>query len=146
YLPLISAGVKEEIKPAKERPKGGTETILLAEDDETVRIMTTEILESAGYSVIAAVDGQDVVNKFKENKDRIELLLFDIIMPKKSGKEAYYEIRAIQPDIKILFQSGYAPDLVRQNLLLEGKMPVVFKPVTPVMLLKQVRSVLDHVT
>jgi PAS domain S-box-containing protein len=145
YLPLISAGVEEEKKLAEERPRGGTETILLAEDDETVRIMTKAILEEVGYTVIAAVDGQDVVNKYKENKDRITLLLFDILMPKKSGKEAYDEIRAIQPDVKILFQSGYAPDLVRQKLLLEDTMPVVFKPVTPMMLLKQVRSVLDQV-
>jgi PAS domain S-box-containing protein len=133
YLPLISAGVEEENKLVEEHPRGGTETILLAEDDETIRTMTKAILEDFGYTVIAAVDGQDVVNKYKENKDRIKLLLFDIIMPKKTGKEAYDEIRAIQPDIKILFQSGYAPDLVRQ------------KPVTPMMLLKQVRSVLDQV-
>jgi len=145
YLPLISAGVEEEKKTVKEHPRVGTETILLAEDDETVRTMTRAILEEVGYTVIAAVDGQDGVNKYKENKDRIKLLLFDLIMPKKTGKEAYDEIRAIQPDIKILFQSGYAPDLVRQKLLLEGKMPVVFKPVTPMMLLKQVRSVLDQV-
>jgi PAS domain S-box-containing protein len=145
YLPLISADVDEEIKPVEERPRGGTETILLAEDDETVRTMTKAILEDIGYTVIAAVDGQDVVNKFKENKDRIKLLLFDMIMPKKTGQEAYDEIRAIKPDIKILFQSGYAPDLVRQKVLLEGKMPVVFKPVTPTMLLKLVRSVLDQV-
>lgn len=146
YLPLIAAGVKEEKrKLVEERPRGGTETILLAEDDETVRTMTRVILEEVGYTVIAADDGQDAVNKYKEHKDRIKLLLFDIIMPKKTGKEAYDEIRAIQPDIKILFQSGYAPDLVRQKLLLEGKMPVVFKPVTPMMLVKRVRSVLDQV-
>jgi len=145
YLPLISVDVVEEIKLEEEHPRGGTETILLAEDDETVRTITREILEEFGYTVIAAVDGQDVVNKFKENKDRIKLLLFDMIMPKKTGQEAYDEIRAIKPDIKILFQSGYAPDLVRQKVLLEGKMPVVFKPVTPKMLLKLVRSVLDQV-
>ena len=145
YLPLISADVVEEIKLVEEHPRGGTETILLAEDDETVRTMTREILEEFGYTVIVAVDGQDVVNKFKENKDRIKLLLFDMIMPKKTGQEAYDEIRAIQPNIRILFQSGYAPDLVRQKVLLEGKMPVIFKPVTPKMLLKLVRSVLDDV-
>ena len=145
YLPLISAGMEEKIKQVEEHPRGGTETILLAENDETVRTMNKAILEDVGYTVIAAVDGQDVVNKFKENKDRIKLLLFDIIMPKKTGKEAYDMIRAIQPDIKILFQSGYAPDLVRQKVLLDGKMPVVFKPVTPKMLLKLVRSVLDQV-
>jgi len=145
YLPLIAAGVEEEKKPVEESPRRGMETILLAEDDETVRTMTTTILEEYGYTVIAAIDGQDVVNKYKENKERIKLLLLDIVMPTKSGKEAYDEIRAIQPDVRVLFQSGYAPDLVRQKLLLEGKMSVVFKPVTPNMLLKQVRSVLDQV-
>jgi two-component system cell cycle sensor histidine kinase/response regulator CckA len=145
YLPLISASVKEMIKPVEEHPRGGTETILLAEDDAAVRTLTTAILEDFGYTVITAVDGQDALNKYKENKDSIKLLLFDIIMPQKTGKEAYDEIRAIRPDIKVLFQSGYAPDLVRQKVLLEDKMPVVFKPVTPMMLLKQVRSVLDQV-
>ena len=144
YLPLISADVEEEKKLVEELPVGGKETILLAEDDETVRTMTRIILENIGYEVITSIDGQDAVNTYKENKGKIHLLLFDIIMPKKTGKEAYDEIKAIQPDIKILFQSGYAPDIINQKLLLDDKMTVVFKPVTPVELLKQVRSVLDR--
>ena len=145
YLPLISAGVEEDIQQVEERPAGGTEAILLAEDDETVRTLTTTVLKEFGYTVIAAVDGQDAVDKYKENRGRIMLLLFDIIMPKKNGKEAYDEIRALQPDIKILFQSGYAPDLVRQKVLLDAKTPVMYKPGSPSELLKQVRSVLDKV-
>lgn len=144
YLPLISSSPKQEQQGEEEYPAGGTETILLAEDDAAVRAITRKVLEDFGYKVITAHDGQDAVDKYRENKDRIQLLLFDLIMPKKSGKGAYDEIRAIRPDIKILFQSGYAPDVVRQKVLLEEKMALVFKPVSPIMLLKQVRNVLDR--
>ena len=144
YLPLILADVEEEKKLVEERPVGGTETILLAEDDEAVRTLTRTVLENIGYKVITAIDGNDAVKTYKENKGKIHLLLFDIIMPKKTGKEAYDEIRAIQPDIKILFQSGYASDIIHQKHLLDDKMTVVYKPVTPAELLKQVRSMLDR--
>jgi PAS domain S-box-containing protein len=143
YLPLIPADVEEEKKLVEERPVGGTETILLAEDDESVRTMTRNLLENIGYKVITAIDGKDAVKTYKENYGKIHLLLFDIIMPKKTGKEAYDEIRAIQPGIKILFQSGYAPDIIHQKLLIDDKMPVVYKPVAPAELMNQVRSVLD---
>ena len=146
YLPLTSSGVEQVDAREEPPPSRGTETILLAEDDAGVRNLTSTVLEGYGYTVIRASDGQAAVDTYRENKDHIQLLLFDIIMPKKSGKEAYDEIRAIRPDIKILFQSGYAPDLVRQKMLLDDEMPVIFKPVPPMMLLKQVRCVLDRVT
>ncbi len=144
YLPLISKGEETEKQPEEERPAGGTEAILLAEDDASVRNLTRTLLEDFGYTVILANDGQDAVNKFREHKDRIRLLLFDIIMPKKTGKEAYDEISVIQPDIKILFQSGYAPDMIRQKVLIDDKLPVVFKPVSPMKLLRLVRERLDN--
>ena len=103
YLPLI-AGLENETKSSvAERPTGGTETILLAEDDENVRNLTRAVLEDFGYHVIIAKDGQDAVNKYIESKDRIRLLLFDIIMPKKTGKEAYDAIRTVTPGVKALF-------------------------------------------
>ena len=89
YLPLIKPGI-EEIRPeVTTSPERGTETILLAEDDEEVRLFTKEVLEDFGYRVIAAVDGKDAIEKFMVNKDKIHLLLFDVIMPKENGKEAY---------------------------------------------------------
>ena len=100
-------------------PARGSETILLAEDDEQVRNLVKTVLEEYGYTVIAAVDGEDAVNKYRENKDKIQLLLFDLIMPKRTGKEAYDEIRKIRPDIKILYSSGYAPDIIRQRSLVD---------------------------
>lgn len=145
YLPLIASGVAEEKKaPEVELSVTGTETILLAEDDEQVRNLTVSVLQEFGYTVITAVDGEDAVKKYLENKDRVQLLLLDLIMPKKSGKEAYDEIRKITPDIKALFASGYAPDIIRQKVLLDDNLPVAYKPISPTDLLTKVRRMLDE--
>ena len=146
YLPLTASNTATEAAIEEAQPQGGRETILLAEDDETVRELTTAVLEEFGYTVIAAVDGQDAVNKYREHGDAIQLLLFDMIMPRKTGKEAYDEVHAMTPGIKVLFASGYAPDMVRQKVLIDDKMPVLFKPISPTELLRQVRRVLDKST
>jgi len=108
--------------------------------------LSRTVLTEYGYTVIEAVDGEEAVKKFVENKDRIQLLLFDLIMPKMNGKEAYDEIRKIKPDMKVIFASGYAPDLVRQKASLENGAHLVFKPISPMQLLRKVRSVLDENT
>jgi CheY-like chemotaxis protein len=144
YLPLIAAAAVEEQKSiAAEYPKGGTETVLVAEDDASLRKLNVLVLEQMGYSVITANDGEEAVTKFMENKDRIQLLLFDIIMPKKNGREAYEEIRRVMPDIKVLFASGYSPDMLIEKGLIEGGMPIVYKPSSPLDLSKKVRELLD---
>src|SRR5574340_481418 len=92
YLPLIASEAREEGKAHKEEPPArGTETILVAEDDESLRKLSSIVLTQFGYTVIEAVDGEDAVRQFMENKDRIQLLLFDLIMPKINGKEARSE-------------------------------------------------------
>jgi CheY-like chemotaxis protein len=145
YLPVIELDAAEETaNVAEEQPIGGTETILLAEDDKSVRDVTENILMDFGYKVITAVDGAEAVSMFTDNKDRIRLLLFDLLMPKKTGKEAYDEIRKMRPDIKVIFTSGYDPDMVRQKALLEQNVPVIYKPMPLPALLKKVRSVLDE--
>lgn len=144
YLPVIAAdALDESISPSAENPVGGAETILLAEDDTLVREMTLSILRDFGYTVIVACDGEEAVNKFSENKDVIQLLLFDLIMPKKTGKDAYDEIKMIKPDIKVLFTSGYAHDMVRQKVVLGDNVEIASKPISPKDLLKKVRNVLD---
>ena len=143
YFPLITSTM-EAIQPT-EPPviARGTETILLAEDDTAVRNLTTNVLEDYGYRVIKAVDGEDAVRKFNERKDDIDLLVFDIIMPKKNGKEAYQEIRAVKPDIKALFTSGYTADVVHKKGILETGMEFILKPITPRDFLTKVRDVLE---
>ena len=97
-----------------------------------------------GYTVISANDGEEAVKKYLEHKDKIQLLLFDLIMPKKSGKEAYDEIKVITPDIKGIFLTGYAADFIQQKGVLDDTMPIVYKPISPVDLLKEVRRVLSE--
>jgi PAS domain S-box-containing protein len=144
YLPVLKDETKQDIKTEEdEYPTGGTETILLAEDDIALRALSSNVLTHFGYNVIEAVDGQDAVNKFRENRDKIDLLLFDLIMPNMNGKEAYDEIMKIKSDVKGIFASGYAPDILRQKAMVQDNMTLLFKPVSPKDLLKTVRTVLD---
>lgn len=145
YLPLVLSGIETEaILPGGTVPAGGSETILLAEDSEPVRTLTATVLKDFGYEVIETSDGNDAVARFIENADRIDLLLFDLIMPGKTGKDAYDEIHALRPDIRVIFTSGYAPDIIRERSALGEEVPVLSKPASPVDLLKKIRSVLDE--
>ncbi|HAK60676.1 MAG TPA: hypothetical protein DCO77_09880, partial [Nitrospiraceae bacterium] len=144
YLPLA---VREAdiVQPEKQlrSATGGSETILVAEDDENVRKLTTEILTQFGYTVIVAEDGDDAVRKFAENKERVQLLLLDVIMPKKNGRDVYEEARRVKPDIKALFLSGYTGDMLNSKKILKEGLHFAFKPVSPMDLLKKLREVLD---
>jgi len=145
YLPLIASQAREEeiAKIDDAVLARGTETILLAEDDESTRKLISIILRQQGYRVIEAVDGRDAVVKYLEHRDTVHLLVFDLIMPKMNGNEAFVEISAVRPDLKAIFTSGYAPDFIRQRLLLERNVTLMFKPVFPHTLLKNVRTLLD---
>lgn len=144
YLPLING--KEEAKegPFAAAPRGGTETVLLAEDDRDVRRLIKEILEKYGYAVIEAVDGEDAVKAFTTNKDKIQMLLFDVLMPKKNGREAYEEIKKISPEVKALFMSGYAEDFIHGKGMLETGLDFMHKPILPEDLLMKMRERLDR--
>jgi PAS domain S-box-containing protein len=143
YLPVIAlaATVQDEEKGGDIRR--GTETVLLAEDDGTVRALSRRMLEDFGYRVIEAVDGEDAVRKFTENRDSVDLLVLDIIMPRKNGKEAYREINNIRPGIKALFTSGYTADIVNKKGIVETGQAFLAKPSTPAVFLNKVREVLD---
>jgi PAS domain S-box-containing protein len=145
YLPVIEPLPEGEMEhTVTKAPKRGTETILIAEDDEKVRNLFLTGLKNFGYTVIEATDGEDAVHKYQEHKDRIELLIFDLIMPGKSGNQAYDEIRKIAPDIKILFVTGYSPDIVRVRASIEDSEAIIYKPCSSVELLNKVRSILDE--
>ncbi|MEI6704707.1 MAG: ATP-binding protein, partial [Deltaproteobacteria bacterium] len=145
YIPLIDKEELTEIpESVVEPPKGGTETILVAEDDTSVRKVVETILINSGYEVINAEDGQDAVEKFSANSSRVKLILMDMVMPKKSGLEAYREIRQLKTDIKILFTSGYTADFIRSRGELDEGADLVMKPVKPFELLRKVREMLDR--
>lgn len=111
-------------------------TILLAEDDPYIRKLITTILRDEGYAVIATRDGVDAVQSFAEHGDDVDFLLFDLLMPRKNGWEAYCEIARIRPDIPHLFMSGYAGDIFSQESPDQDlDSCVVAKPFTPLGLL-----------
>ena len=121
----------------------GTETILVAEDDDKLRKLSEIVLTQNGYTVILANDGQEAISKFIDNKESIQLLLLDMVMPKKGGKEVYEEIRRIRSDIKVIFSSGYTAERIDPDLLVTGNIILLTKPVSPRDLLTRVRESLD---
>ena len=143
YLPIIKSAVEETKTEILPPPKGGTETVLVAEDDEVVRTIIKAILNKFGYKIIEAVDGEDAVIRFKENKDKIDLIILDVIMPKKNGKMAYDEIKKLCPEIKAIFTSGYTTELIDKKGVLEEGINFIPKPVSADELLRKVREVLD---
>ena len=145
YLPLLCETLQEDAAAIQDDALDrGSETILLAEDDALVRNLMANVLTEAGYTVIESVDGGDAVQKFREHLDTIDLLLFDLVMPRMSGKAAYDQIAKERPGTKIIFASGYAPDLARQEASLGDGIHLVHKPVAPKELLRAVRRVLDE--
>ena len=145
YLPLTAARASErEAEDTITQLTGGTETILIAEDDMIVRGLMKEILEEFGYKIIEAVNGEDSLNKFMQNADRINLLILDLMMPKKNGRQVYEEIKKIAPDIKTIFSSGYTANLIQQEDLVKAGMDFIAKPVSPSGLVLKVREVLDR--
>jgi PAS domain S-box-containing protein len=145
YLPLSEAVALPDKKTEDVvAVKGGNETILVAEDDATLRKLTEIILESFGYTVIAAEDGEDAITKFMENRERIRLVVLDMIMPKKNGKEVSAAIRKVSPRMGIVFVSGYTMDIITNEELTEGGLDFIQKPFQSRDLLAKVREVLDR--
>ncbi len=143
HLPTTKLDAPEEGTGAPLPVSGGTETILVAEDDVTVRALVKEILEQYGYTVIEAVDGEDAIGRFREHRDRIHLLILDVIMPKKNGKEVYEEIRKARPDVKVIFSSGYTADILSRKGILENNFSLILKPISSTDMVRQVREALD---
>ena len=146
YFPAANPQDVEErpIEPVLKNAPDGKEVILVAEDNTEVRQLTKEVLEGSGYTVLEARDGWDAIEKFAQNKDRINLVILDVVMPKKNGNEAFNEIRKIRENVKALFTSGYTGDIVLGKGIQNNAFNFIPKPVSPYELLKKVRLVLDN--
>jgi len=144
YLPLIP-GETTRISEAQDGDPiaGGTETILLVEDDVSVRELHKMILEAAGYGVIEAIDGQDALDRFMHKPEAVDILITDVIMPRIDGKRLYQEIEKVRPDMRVLFMSGYTRDIVIGRGILDHEWNFLAKPVRSSDLLRKVRHILD---
>jgi len=143
YLPLTSDAVVEQAAAAQAAIRGGTETVLLAEDNADVRTLARSVLEGAGYRVVEAADGEEAVRLFGEHQDTIGICLLDVVMPHKSGKEALDEIRTLRPGARAIFMSGYAADILADPKSAGTGVVLLSKPLLPRELLRQVREALD---
>jgi len=123
--------------------RGGAETILLVEDEDTVRGMLRGILMRAGYRVLEARNGRVALETVREFHGRIHLLLTDVVMPVMGGRELAERLQASQPDLKVVYMSGYTEDQVVLHGISMDRMPFLHKPFAPAALVAKVREVLD---
>jgi CheY-like chemotaxis protein len=142
YFPAIKMKVNEEQYAATPIIKGN-ETILVADDDNEVRNLVRDVLQAYGYNTIEAVDGEDAIDKFKQNRP-IDLVVLDVVMPKKNGREVYEEIHGIDPHIKVFFTSGYTRDIVFDKGIKSGEFDFMAKPLLFDEFLQKIREMLDR--
>jgi len=143
YLPLVNETVACSSPSSLPYPPNGTETILIAEDNDALRDVADELFTSFGYKVISARDGEDALKKFIAHADAVDLCFLDMIMPGKGGKETFEEISRLQPDMKFLFASGYTADTIFRKGIADIHSNFIVKPFAPKLLLRKVREILD---
>ena len=142
YLPRIEAApARPEGRQARAKAAGGTETILVAEDEDLVRGLLKATLTSAGYTVLEARDGEDALQVYLEHGGLVDLLVTDVVMPKMNGLELAQQLSTKHRGLKVLCMSGYTADATAAN----GPVlwPFLAKPFVPATLLERVRQVLD---
>ena len=143
YLPAAEASQLESGESEAQLMPDGNETILVAEDEEAVRELLTELLEGHGYTVLTAGDGEKAVSTFRKRKDKIDLVILDVVMPKLSGRGAYEKIRKLHGEIPIIFSTGYAATTLDREFLARDGLKVIHKPYAPAILLHAVREAID---
>jgi CheY-like chemotaxis protein len=146
YLPAHAAATpKKQAAPRTEAAaEGGSETILLAEDDPMVRNLTSTVLKRAGYEVLIACDGEEAVQVFAEHEDAISLLLLDVVMPNLGGLEAWELIRRRNAGVPVIFASGYSESALNADLGSAEGVTVIQKPFERLSLLAEIRRRIDE--
>jgi two-component system, cell cycle sensor histidine kinase and response regulator CckA len=146
YLPrLTDAGVPDECLVASSPFPTGAETVLLVEDDRGVRTLARSALESLGYTVLEAHNGEQGVQVALAHSGPIDLVVTDVVMPGSGGRELADRVQAARPEAKVLFTSGYTDDAVVRHGILQSNVAFLQKPFTPTSLARKVREVLDAV-
>jgi two-component system, cell cycle sensor histidine kinase and response regulator CckA len=145
YIPHVGEVQGEAEKPTTQiLVRGGTETILLVEDEKPVRELVARVLEKHGYKILQAGTGAEAIRVWEKHKEEIALLLTDLVMPDNmNGRELAEELWKQQPDLKVIFTSGYSADIVGKDFKLESDTNFLQKPYHPQMLALTVRRCLD---
>jgi PAS domain S-box-containing protein len=144
YLPRVEEAAETAASSApRAAPSGGSETILLVEDDEGVRTFARQILERAGYTLLEARDGNEALVIGERHAGPIALMLTDVVMPGKRGREVAQCLAAIRPDTRVLYMSGYTDNAIGNHGILDPGTAFLSKPFTADALMHKVREVLD---
>jgi two-component system cell cycle sensor histidine kinase/response regulator CckA len=143
YLPLGNGPAVQPEKPSVGSLRGGTERILIAEDNDDLREAAQEILASLGYQVLTAKDGDEALSVFRQQAHAIDLVFLDVVMPKLNGPEAYLKMAEIRPDMAVMFTTGYATETSLIPIKARDDSTVLAKPYGSQYLAQKLREKLD---
>jgi two-component system, cell cycle sensor histidine kinase and response regulator CckA len=143
YLPQVDEALSESAEAGLAQIRRGSETILVAEDEDALRAAMKASLEKLGYTVLAAENGGEALHKCGKTKSPIDLLVTDLVMPVMSGMELAEELARIKPGLKVLFVSGYASDVIDRHGPLAPGSHFLQKPFPLKALASRIREVLD---
>ena len=122
---------------------GGSETVLIVEDDDGLRKLSQKILQQRGYRVLAAENGEDAMRISKEHEGPIDLMITDVVMPKMNGREVAERLQPLHPQMKVIYMSGYTDNAIAHHGVLAPGLNFLEKPFSPGVLARKVREVLD---
>jgi PAS domain S-box-containing protein len=142
YFPCVPAGEVDADADLAPTSGGGTETILLVEDEDLVRRAVREILKAKGYAILEARSGTDALSFCERFHGAIHLMLTDVVMPRMSGNEVAAKLAGLRPDMKVLYMSGYAENTIVHHGVLDAGIDFIQKPFTPDALARKIREVL----
>jgi two-component system, cell cycle sensor histidine kinase and response regulator CckA len=146
YLPVVNAKSERLVTPSPDEPgtlAGGSETILVVEDDDRVRGLVARFLETSGYNVLVASHGEEALVLARTNQGKIHLLLTDVVMPGINGRQLAERLAEIHPETRTLFTSGYTENIIVHHGVLDKGIHFISKPYSLETLTRRVRSVLD---
>ncbi|MES0349874.1 MAG: response regulator, partial [Desulfobacteria bacterium] len=142
YLPASEREVKRVVR-TRGRAAQGTANVLLVDDEEVVLKVGQELLEAMGYQVLTAKDGKEAITVYKKNRDKIDIVVLDMVMPRMGGGKAYDHMKEINPDVKVLLSSGFSVDGEAGEILERGCDGFIQKPFTMKQLSGKIRDILD---
>jgi CheY-like chemotaxis protein len=142
YLPRTEQTASPRSRAESVPMPRGTETVLLVEDEPSVRTLAARVLAQCGYTVLQASEGAEALEVARRHPGLIHLAVVDVVLPRLGGRDTVEQVRAWQPDAKVLFISGYTDDAIVRHGILEAQVPFLHKPFTPSALAHKVREVL----
>jgi PAS domain S-box-containing protein len=143
YLPISGDAAQNSLVKVPIKPLGGSETILVVEDEAGLRRLAQEILADFGYTILTAEDGEQAIQLYEAHKAEIDLLLVDVIMPRMGGREVYEQLQTMGSTIPVIFMTGYSTEMFQGSFIEDKGAALIQKPYSVFSLAQKVREVLD---